>query len=238
VRRRQSARTVLVPEIEAYLAAVATRLSGPARAQRNIVAELRAGLLDGMEARCSTGLPTGKAAAATVVEFGDPRQVGDAFRPELAASSARRIAIGLVATGPVVGALWAVAAIASHIELRDALPWQWVNAPPDSILVFPLVAAAVAATAWAALVTVAATGRLTRWLPLRPRLAPTAAAVAGFSAVAADAIGFLLLASQLAAAPASIAPFPITLAAIASLIRLVLARRAARRCLTARAALT
>lgn len=173
-----------------------------------------------------------------MTEFGDPLQVGDAFGPELAARSSRRIAFALVTTGPLVGALWAVAAIASHVGVRHAPPWHWVNAPPDSVLVFPLVAVAVAVTVWAALVAVAATGRLTRWLPARPRLAPTAAAVAGFSAMAADAISFALLASQLAAAPGTIAPVPIAVAATASLIRLILARRAARRCLTARAALT
>lgn len=224
--------------IEPYLAAVAARLPGPVRAQRDIVAELRAGLLDAIDARRSAGVPPAQAAAQSVLEFGDPRQVAEAFRPELAARSARRIALTLVLTGPLIGALWVAAARASHAGIGQAPPWPWASAPPDALLALPLAAAAIAVTAWAALLTVAATGRLTRWLPARPRLAPTTAAIAGFGAMAVDVIVFVLLASQLVTAPRALAPVPITAAAAASLVRLTLARRAARRCLTARAALT
>ena len=227
-----------VPRIESYLAEVAAGLPGPARARRDIVAELRAGLLDAIDARRSAGLPEGEAVEAAVREFGGPRQVASAFRPELAARSARRTALTLVATGPMVGALWATAAIASHIGIRPAPPWNWAGAPPGSLPAFPLAAAAIAVTVWAALFTVAATGRLTRWLPAGARLAPATTAIAGFGAVAADVIIFMLLASQLVTAPRALAPVPVTAAAIASLIRLTLARRAARRCLTVRATLT
>jgi len=81
-------------------------------------------------------------------------------------------------------------------------------------------------------------GPLTRWLPASPRTAPGAAAIAGFAAAAADLAVFILLASKLASTPAALAPAPVLAAAIASLVRLTLARRAARRCLTARAALS
>jgi hypothetical protein len=226
------------PGIESYLAEVAARLPGPARAQGDIVAELRAGLLDAFDARRSAGLPPAEAAAAAVSEFGDPRQVAGAFRPELAARSARRVAITLVATGPLIGLLWAVAVMASHLGIRHAPPWQWAGAPPGSLVAFPLAAGALAVTVWAALFTVAATGNLTRWLPFRARLAPAAAAIAGFGAMTVDLIIFVLLASQIAAAPGTLAPAPVAVAATASLIRLTLARRAGRRCLAARAALT
>ena len=105
-------------------------------------------------------------------------------------------------------------------------------------MAFPLAAGALAVTVWAALFTVAATGNLTRWLPFRARLAPAAAAIAGFGAMTVDLIIFVLLASQIAAAPGTLAPAPVAVAATASLIRLTLARRAGRRCLAARAALT
>jgi hypothetical protein len=106
------------------------------------------------------------------------------------------------------------------------------------VVAFPLAAAALAVTLWASLFTVAATGRLTRWLPARPRLAPVTAAIAGFGTMAVDAIILVLLISQLLTAPRALAPVPIAAAATASLIRLMLARRAARRCLTTRATLT
>jgi hypothetical protein len=216
---------------------VAARLPGPARARRDVVAELHAGLLDGIDARRGSGFTPVQAVAQTLLEFGDPRQVAAAFGPELAARGARRVALTLVLTGPLIGALWVAAARASHVAIRPAPPWHWASVPADSRLVLPLAAAAIAVTAWAALLTVAATGHLTRWLPARPRLAPTTAAIAGFGAVAADVIIFVLLASQLLTAPAVIAPVPIAVAATASLIRLALTPRAARRCLTARAML-
>jgi hypothetical protein len=62
--------------------------------------------------------------------------------------------------------------------------------------------------------------------------------VAGFGAVAADLALFMLLASQLTVAPGTLATVPAAAAAMASATRLVLAGRAARRCLTTRAALT
>jgi hypothetical protein len=159
-----------VPGIEFYLAEVAARLPGPARGQGDIVAELRAGLLDAIDARRSAGLPPAEAVATAVSEFGDPRQVAGAFRPELAARSVRSVAITVVATGPLIGLLWAVAAMASHLGVRHAPPWQWAGAPPGSLVAFPLAAAALAVSVWAALFTVAATGRLTRWLAFRAHL--------------------------------------------------------------------
>ena len=130
------------------------------------------------------------------------------------------------------------AATASHLGVRHAPPWQWAGAPPGSLVAFPLAAAALAVSACAALFTVAATGRLTRWLAFGARLAPAAAAIAGFGAMTVDLIIFVLLASQLAAAPGRLTPAPVAVAAAASLLRLTLARRAGRRCLAARAALT
>ena len=104
-------------------------------------------------------------------------------------------------------------------------------------IAFPLIAAVLAVTVWAALITLAATGRLTRWLPHRPRLAPTTAA-AGFGAATIDLALLALLASQLATAPAKLAAAPIALAATASTTRLILARHAGQRFLASRAALT
>ncbi len=223
------------PVIDAYLREVTAALPGPARARSDIVAELRSGLLDAADAHRHAGLPDAAAAAAAAAEFGDPCQVAEAFRPELTARQARRAALTLVTTGPLVGLLWAAAALASHVGIRHAPPWEWAGAPADSLAAFPLAMAAVLVAAWAGLFTVAVTGPLIRWLPDRPNLAPTTAAISGFGAVAADLAVFALLASKLASAPGTLAPIPVTAAAIASLTRLTLARRAARRCLSARA---
>jgi Epoxide hydrolase N terminus/HAAS len=91
--------------IDAYLGEVAAALTGPPRARADIVAELRSGLLDAADAHRSAGLAAAPAAEAAIGEFGDPRQVAAAFRPELTLTQARRLALTLVATGPLIGLL-------------------------------------------------------------------------------------------------------------------------------------
>jgi HAAS domain-containing protein len=222
---------------ESYLAEVAARLPGPRHARAGIVAELRAGLLDAIDANRAAGMCPADADAAAIGEFGDPGEIARVFGPELAARQARRVALGVLGAGPLVGLLWALAALASHIGVHRAPPWQWAGAPPGAAVALPLIAAAVAVAAWTAIFALAATGRLTRWLPARPGRGPAAAAVAGYGVAAADMIILVLLASAIAASPGRLAPLPIAAAAGASLTRFTLARRAARRCLTARAAL-
>ena len=223
--------------IESYLTEVAAGLPGPARARADIVAELRGGLLDAAGAHRRAGLDPPAAARAAVAEFGHPAQVAAAFRPGIAASQARHVAITLLATGPLIGLLWAAAARASHLGARAAPPWQWAHMPPATPIAFPLLAAVFFVTIWTALITLAATGRLTRWLPHRPRLAPTTAAVAGFGAATVDVGLLALLISQLAHAPDTLAAGPSAVAAVASSTRLILARRAGQRCLASRASL-
>jgi hypothetical protein len=220
--------------VEGYLADVTARLPGPRRGRAAIVAELRSGLLDAADAHRSAGLAPAEAALAAVCEFGDPARVAGGFGAEIAAGQARRVAVALLLTGPLVGALWVVTAAVSHLGISLTRPW------PSSGLNAGLWLVAVAATVTAAgaVLGIATTGRLTRWLPARPRRAPAAAAVAGFGAVGADGLGLLLLAAELALAPGRLAPLPAGAAAAASLARLLLARRAATSCLALRAALS
>ena len=87
------------------------------------------------------------------------------------------------------------------------------------------------------MIGIAYTGRLTRWLRARPRRAPAAAAVAGLGAMGADGLGLMLLAAQIATAPGRLTPALAVAAGAASLARLMLAGRSARRCLASRASL-
>ena len=202
------------------------------------MAELRSGLLDAADAHRSAGLPPAQATLAAIREFGAPAQVAEGFRAEIAACQARRVAVALLITGPLVGLLWIATAVTSRLGIHFAAPWQWTGLSPGLRVGLPLVAVAAGVTAWAALLGIATTGRLTRWLPPRPRRAPTAAAVAGFGAVGADGLGLALLAAQLATDPGKLSPVLAVAAAAASLARLMLARRAAGRCLAIRASLT
>jgi hypothetical protein len=225
------------PAVGGYLAELTAQLPGPARARAGIVAELRSGLLDAADAYRCAGLPPAEAAQAAVAEFGDPAQVAAGFRAEIAAGQARRVAVRLLVTGPLVGLLWIVTAAASHLRAGPALSWHWAGPIPGLGVAMCLIAAAAGVTAWGALAAIAATGRLTRWLPAGPRRAPAAAAVAGYGAVCADGLGLALLAAGLATLPGKLALAPAAAAAVASLARLLLAGRAARHCLRLRAGL-
>ena len=220
------------PALERYLAELTARLPGPARGRAGIVAELRSGLLDAAAAHRSAGLPPDRADVAAISEFGDPARIAGAFRAEIAARQARRVALALLVTGPLVGLLWIAEAASGHAGAQPGRPWPWAVPAPGLLL-----AAAVGVTAWAAMIGIASTGRLTRWLPARPRRAPTAAAVAGFGAMGADGLGLMLLAAQIATDPGKLAPVLAAAAAAASLARLMLAGRSARRCLAMRASL-
>lgn len=223
--------------IEAYLAEVSTRLSGPSRTRSDIVAELRGGLLDATDAYRSAGLLAAEALAAATAEFGEPRTIAAAFGPELGLARARRTALVLIATGPLIGLLWAAAVLTSRIGAGGGPPWTWGGLPMGSRLAVPAVAFAVVLSVVAALMVVTTTGRLTRWVGPKAHLAPAVATVASFGATAADAIILVLLAIQLTISPATLSPWPVAAAAMASLIRFSLAGNAGRRCLAASATL-
>lgn len=211
-----------------YLAEIAARLSGPARARRDILDELDAGLADAADAYRSGGLAPAEAARAAIAEFGRPDRVASGFRAELAAIQARRTALALLAAGPLTGVLWASAALASHL---GALPWQWAALPAGARLATHLAMIVLVTVIGSVLLTVATTGRLTRWLPARPAASAAIAGLAASGTAAVDVTLLALLATMAASAPGRLAALPVAVAATASLARLTLAARAARNCL-------
>ena len=216
-----------------YLRTVGAQLPGPLAARARITDELGDGLMEAVAAHQAQGCSPQEAAAAAIAEFGDPHMVAATFGPELAAFQARRVALGLLATGPLVGLAW-IAAVAV-----DALP-AWRHQLTGPWLALPVVGLAVAGPALG--LTVAATGPLGRRLGggfgHRAALPSTAAAVAGLAAVLADLTLLAILGGQAFASPGSMVWAPVIVAAGASLTRITLAGRAARRCLATRAALT
>jgi hypothetical protein len=216
-----------------YLAAVTTQLTGPPSARAAVTDELRDGLLEALETHRARGCSQAEATAAVIAEFGDPDTVAAAFGPELAADQARRVAVGLLATGPLVGLTW-IAAVAVN-----ALP-PWRHQLIGPWLALPLVGLALAVAGPALGLTVAATGRLGRRLSRvvdRATLPPTAAAVATLAAVVADLTLLGIITGHTLTSPGSYVWAPVIVAAGASLTRVTLAGRAARRCLATRAAL-
>ena len=211
------------PAIGSYLTEIAARLPGPASVRRGIVAELGTGLADAADAHRCAGLDPAQAARAAIAEFGSPAKVAAGFRGELAAATARRTTITLMTVGLLTGALWPIAALASHIH----------QFPAAARLAALIAAVAVAAAIGSALFTLATTGRLTRWLPARPA---ASAAIAAASAAAADVAMLAALTILAAATPGRLAALPLPAAGAASLAGLGLATRAARTCLAIRAA--
>jgi hypothetical protein len=220
--------------VSAYLAAVAAQLTGPASATAAITEELRDGLLETLAAHRERGCSPPETIEAAIAEFGDPATVAATFGPELAAVQARRVALGLLATGPLVGLAWLAAAAVNGLPpWRQQLPGPW--------LALPLVGLALLVACPALGLTVAATGRLARRLGRlgrRASLPATAAVVAGLAAVVADLTLLAMMAGQALTTSGPEVWTPVAIAAGASLTRVTLAGRATRRCLATRASLT
>ena len=212
--------------LEQYTAELAAGLAGPRPVRAAILAEVADGLTETAAAHQRSGLAPAAAARAAVADFGDAQLIAAAFGPELAAETGRRAGLGLLATGPLVGLAWLGTVLASSATAATS--------PPTGLLVLPMVFGAVLAVAVpAAVVSVLATGRVSRWLAIGPATAPTAAGLAAVLCVAGD---LLLLAGLVAWATTlgGLAWPPAVLAATASATRLTLAGRAARRCGVAR----
>jgi hypothetical protein len=222
--RQQAVRT-----IDAYLTRVADGLPGPRRARAAILAELRTGLLDAAEAHRQVALSPSVAARAATGEFGDPLQIAAAFRAELATVRARRVALVLLASAPLIALAWIGAVVGSHLGAQRALPWQSPSAAPAWHIALPIAVVTLILGTCAAAAAVMATGRLARWFPDCARFAPASALAAGIAAAVVDVILLLLLTRQLARAPTTLDATPVTIAAIASITRLLFARQSIRR---------
>lgn len=212
--------------VEGYLAAVTAQLAAPAAARAAIADELRDGLLATVETYLACGRSPRAATAAAIAEFGDPRAVAAAFAPELAAVESRRVAVRLLATGPLVGLSWLGTTLASAPAVGPRLPAGLAVVPP-------LFVAVLAVAVPAAVVSVLATGRLARWLPTGTGLAPTAAGLAAACCVAGDLVLLSGLVAWAVTSGGLVWP-PAVTAATASATRLVLSGRAVRRCVVAR----
>lgn len=95
--------------IDDYLDALRGQLPADA------VTELADGLIETYDCHCARGLAPDAAARAAIADFGTPHLVAQAFAQ---IAPGRRAARALLATGPVVGACWALA-------LMTARAWAW-----------------------------------------------------------------------------------------------------------------
>jgi hypothetical protein len=209
--------------LEAWLEQLGAALPARSRLRARIVDELRDGLRSATEYHLRTGAAPLDAALAAVAEFGAPDVVAASFRDELTADLVRRVGVLLIATGPLIGALW----------LAVLVPPLWPPRPADLLGSHPLYLVVLATAVPAALLAVAATGPLGRWLPLRPAQMARLVTVAACACAVGDGLLLTALVRTAASAPHALAWPTALLAAAASIARLGLAARAARHCLTA-----
>jgi hypothetical protein len=183
------------------------------------LAEVEDGLRSAAEDHVLRGVEPRRAAELAVAEFGDPAEVAAEFVPVLAAAAAHRNGLALLATGPMIGALWLASAVLA-----------WRAAPVAVAAGIAVAVAALVAAVPRVAYGVAMTGRLGRRFGASPASAVRAVAGAARTAVALDALlvlvalpGLVLLGRSAPSAALALA------AALLSLGRLTVARRVVRR---------
>jgi hypothetical protein len=170
-----------------------------ARLPADTVDELADGLTETYRRQLNSGLDPDTAARAAIAEFGDPATITTAFVQQ---APARRMALTLLGTGPVVGGCWGLSLLVGHA-------WNW-PIPIPARIAFGLALASVIAILGSAV--------LNRHNYRNIRLAATSGSLA---LIVLDAT---MLTAALLLAPALV--WPMALAIPASLTRIGLTMRA------------
>lgn len=216
--------TAATDPIDRLLSAIAAGLPGPAGVRDDILSELRDGLIEAAEANARNGLRYREAIDLAVRQFGDAHTLVASFWPEMAAARARRFVLGLFATGPVVAALWALAARSRGYGSEGGL----FDSGSAHLAAALLVVAAVGCGLW----TIVATGRVLRRDRLAPQMLLLGAAATGAIAVIADLAVLSMLALPLAAFPGQIHQLALATAVLATGTRLAVTSHASWSCIS------
>jgi hypothetical protein len=203
--------------IDGYLCEMAHDLVAPATARAAVIREIGDGLLESVASYRERGLPEAEAARAAIAEFGEPRTIAAAFQRELGARHARRAALTLMTSGPIVGIAWLIGvAVTSLPPAQRHLSGPW--------WALPLVGVAIVVGIPGLILTIVATGRIGLRLALPPELPTKAMSIASAATVAAD--GTMLTIAVLYLSMTSASPLlPLAPAVAASLVRVCLASR-------------
>ena len=204
--------------IDGYLSEMANALVAPAVARTAVIREVCDGLLETVASYRERGLPEVEAARAAIAEFGEPRTIAAAFQQELGARQARRSALTLLTSGPIVGIAWLIGvAVSSLPPARHHLSGPW--------WALPVVGVAIAVGIPGLVVAIVATGRTGLRLTLPRNLPTKAVSIASAAAVAADCTMLAIAGVYLSMTSAS-PLLPLAPAVAASLARICLASRA------------
>lgn len=209
--------------VEGFVRAVALRLPGPARLRDDILAELSDGLLEAADAGERAGADRDEAIRLAVQGFGDPRALAASFTPELMLARGRRTALALLASTPIVVALWIAAARSRGSTGVSRL----FDSPADHLAAGLLLLAQAICGAW----TIVVTGRAGRWLHAPPVTSLLGAAAVGALTVVGDLAAIAVLTARLAQFPGTVHWLFLVAAIAASTLGALIASRAGWRCL-------
>ena len=186
--------TGLVPAgVEQFLSLLESELRGHQRDKDRLLTELRSGLTDATAARVQRGVPLEEASAQSLTQFGSVDELARACQPELSVRQVRRTALGVVLTVPALIGFWQLLFGASFSQL-----------PRAAVLLAEHLAGLGASTAVLGALTLALTGRLSRWVPT-PRRLPVVVGLIGIVSVASMTVAPLAMA---AASPPAAALWP------------------------------
>jgi hypothetical protein len=199
-----------------YVADVDDRIPGWRRGRRSALRELADGLDDAAAHYRGLGLDPAAAAARAVQDCGPPAVVAAEFTTMLATRQARCTALALLLTGPLIGVLW----------LATLTPEQ----APDALLRrVPVLGFLILSAVAAGLLTLAATGPASRWLPDMVCSPCRATAAACALAAVADVVVLTYATWSTLEQPSATRWLPGLIAAGASLLRFGLTQRIALR---------
>ena len=199
-----------------YVADINERIPGWRRGRRSALRELADGLDDAAAHYRGLGIDPAEAAARAVEDCGPPAVVAAEFIAVLATRQARQTALALLLTGPLVGVLW----------LATLTP----ELGPDALLLrVPVLGFLILSAVAAGLLTLAATGPASRWLPENIPSPCRATAAACALAAAADVMVLTYATWSTLEQPSATRWLPGLIAAGASLLRFGLTQRIALR---------
>jgi hypothetical protein len=199
--------------IENYLGQLASALGRPDRTTRDIIAELRDGLLAAAQRHVAGGLSGIEAARIAVRQCGAVEQLAPAMRADAIATRARATARALLRTGPLAAAAWA-----ATVVIGPASPWL-VGAASPWRTVLPWLGLGVLVTlACSLLAGTAGSGTAHE----SPRVARGAAIAAAVACAVTDLAGLTCIAILAVTAPGAMA-WPVGAAIAVSGARTVLA---------------
>lgn len=220
-RRPPSAKTGGVPDvIEDYVSAVGSALCGPARVRADMLAEIRAALLDAAESHQRGGLAAAEARRAAVREFGSARRVAAGLQEVLALAHGWRTAALLLV---VLGTQYTTAALLGWLGGWRAF---WAGGEPGAGYLWLARATDVvgALAILAAVVPLVLLRRGLRYARIRPATVRTTALLVAVVVTVTSGCGVLLAVLPPSAGPAVTAA-GVAGAALPSAAVLVAARR-------------